>query len=123
MGQPAQVVHLRPSHNLRPRRDELPVHAGGSMSGDAGWLLRLAHRLTQAAPQTIETWDTAPLTEQVQHLHGAANRVMWGGPRRGKVRGEPVSQGVLAVLADGDDCVTGDSPAAYAEVVKVVAHA
>ncbi|MEV7430372.1 VWA domain-containing protein [Nocardioides sp. NPDC092400] len=54
MGEPAEVVHRRRA--TRPRRVVLLVDVSGSMSGYADALLRLAHRFTQAAPGTVETF-------------------------------------------------------------------
>lgn len=63
MGEPAEVVHRRRA--TRPRRVVLLVDVSGSMSGYADALLRLAHRFTQAAPGSVETFT---LGTRLTHL-------------------------------------------------------
>ncbi|WP_435746289.1 vWA domain-containing protein [Nocardioides sp. SYSU DS0663] len=68
MGEPAAVVHRR--RTSRPRRVVLLVDVSGSMSGYADALLRLAHRMTQAMPATVETFSLGtrltPLTRPMR---------------------------------------------------------
>jgi len=54
MGEPAEIAWRRRAR--KPRRLVLLVDVSGSMSGYADALLRLAHRFTQAAPATVETF-------------------------------------------------------------------
>jgi uncharacterized protein with von Willebrand factor type A (vWA) domain len=54
MGEPAEIAWRR--RGRRPRRVVLLVDVSGSMSGYADALLRLAHRFTQAAPGSVETF-------------------------------------------------------------------
>ncbi len=63
VGEPAEVVHRRRA--TRPRRVVLLVDVSGSMSGYADALLRLAHRFTQAAPGSVETFT---LGTRLTHL-------------------------------------------------------
>jgi len=54
MGEPAEIAWRR--RGRKPRRVVLLVDVSGSMSGYADALLRLAHRFTQAAPGSVETF-------------------------------------------------------------------
>ncbi|SDC01162.1 vWA domain-containing protein [Nocardioides lianchengensis] len=54
MGEPAEIARRR--RGRKPRRVVLLVDVSGSMSGYADALLRLAHRFTQAAPASVETF-------------------------------------------------------------------
>ncbi|WP_182524608.1 vWA domain-containing protein [Nocardioides dongkuii] len=63
MGEPAEVVRRR--RGSKPRRVVLLVDVSGSMSGYADALLRLAHRFTQAAPGSVETFT---LGTRLTHL-------------------------------------------------------
>lgn len=54
MGEPAEIAWRRRA--AKPRRVVLLVDVSGSMSGYADALLRLAHRFTQAAPGSVETF-------------------------------------------------------------------
>lgn len=54
MGEPAEIAWRR--RGRKPRRVVLLVDVSGSMSGYADALLRLAHRFTQAAPASVETF-------------------------------------------------------------------
>lgn len=63
MGEPAEIAWRR--RGSRPRRVVLLVDVSGSMSGYADALLRLAHRFTQAAPGSVETFT---LGTRLTHL-------------------------------------------------------
>ncbi len=54
LGEPARIRYRRRSR--RPRRVVLLVDVSGSMSAYADALLRLAHRIVQAAPRTTEVF-------------------------------------------------------------------
>lgn len=54
MGEPSEIAWRR--RGRKPRRVVLLVDVSGSMSGYADALLRLAHRFTQAAPGSVETF-------------------------------------------------------------------
>src|SRR5690349_17732458 len=54
LGEPGEIAWRR--RGVRPRRVVLLVDVSGSMSAYADALLRLAHRFTQAAPGSVETF-------------------------------------------------------------------
>ena len=63
LGEPAEIAYRR--RGTTGRRVVLLVDVSGSMSGYADALLRLAHRFTQAAPGSVETFT---LGTRLTHL-------------------------------------------------------
>lgn len=71
LGEPDRIRHRR--RVVRPRRVVLLVDVSGSMSAYADHLLRLAHRMVQAAPRTTEVFTIGTrlthVTRALQERH------------------------------------------------------